>query len=137
MAFMFGDGDTASKRIVHSLCDKLVTYKKVAGKIAKTADGEKIADDKYKYTGPWKIRNTQLAGSDLLQDSLGTVDKLVEYVDQVVQAKSNEWAEQDFRKSAYVWYTGLVNAAITASGPLIKRPADLLLNYSDYMKFMH
>jgi len=132
MVFRYGAEDPAAKKIAHSLAAKLVIYKKLPSK------GKKVPEDKYKYTGEWEVPKTKLGGADLLQDGLETVEKIVEWVDAVVQAKNNEWAEQDFRKTAYVWATGTagLNPQVPMTGQLIKNPTELNLRFSDYYKFM-
>jgi hypothetical protein len=129
MAFMYGEEDLAAKKIARSLEPKLVVYKKLKEK------GKKTREDKYKFTGEWPIPKTKLEGAGLLQEGLETVDKIGEYIDEIVQAKSNEWVEQDFRKTPYVWVNGAAGANLVL-GQLIKRPSDLHLQFSDYGKFM-
>jgi hypothetical protein len=133
IGLMYGDEDLAAKKIARALEPKLVTYKKL-----KDAKGERKREDKYKYTGKWPIDKTKLEGAGLLQEGLGTIDDIVVWVDFVVQAKNNEWVEQDFRKTAYVWVNGgiTVNPAVPVTGQLIKNPAELQLRFSDYSKFM-
>jgi pimeloyl-ACP methyl ester carboxylesterase len=130
MAFMYGDEDAKGKATAKNLEKKLVAYKK------KKQGGQPVREDKYKYTGTWPEK-TSLRGAALLQGGLGTVDKIAEYIDAVAQAKSNEWAEQDFRKMAYVWVTSpVLNPLAPMPGQIIKRPTEMNIIFSDYGKFM-
>jgi hypothetical protein len=131
MAFMYGAEDLAAKKLARGLEAKLVVYKKSPG-----AKGEKKKDEKYRFTGKWEISDTKLEGEGLLT-GLEMPEKIAEYVDAVVQAKSNEWVEQDFRKTSYVWVPGGASAAGGAPvyGQLIKRPSEMHLQFSDYGKF--
>jgi alpha-beta hydrolase superfamily lysophospholipase len=130
MAFMYGDEDVPAKKIARSLEAKLVVYKKLKG-----AKGKREPEDKYKFTGAWAIEKTKLDGVGLLAVP-EMVDKVVEWVDNVAQAKSNEWVEQDFRKTPYVWLTAPPPAGVPVYGQLAKPPMELHLKFSDYHKFM-
>jgi hypothetical protein len=132
MAFMYGEKDASAKKIATNLERKLVVYKKL-----KNAKGELQREEKYRYTGKWLVKDTKLEGAGLLEQG-DTVDQVIEWVDAVVQAKNNEWVEQDFRKSSYVWVMeGLVIAPqIQVTGELIKNPTELNLRFSTYSKFM-
>jgi hypothetical protein len=88
MVFMFSDGDSQGKSIARS-CEKFL-------KVAK--------DEKYRFTAAVEIKgNSKLTGVGLLQKSLGTDEAIIDYLEKVREAKSNEWTEHEFRKNQYVW----------------------------------
>lgn len=86
--FMYSDNDVSGKATARAAEKNL--------KVAK--------DDKYRFTTAFEIKgNAKLTGAELLQKSLGTDTAIVDYLKQVVEAKSNEWAEKEFRKNQYIW----------------------------------
>ncbi len=90
MVFMYSDGDTAGKTIAKGCESKI--------------KGSKKDDKKYPFTAAVEIKEGKtLKGMGLLQKSLGTNDAIVAYIQEVVQAKGNEWGERDFRKSQFFW----------------------------------
>jgi hypothetical protein len=133
MLLVYGDEDLAAKKIARALEPKLVIYKKL-----KDAKGDRKPEDKYKYTGKYPIPKTKLEGAGLLQESSDTIAQIRDWVEAVVLAKNNEWVEQDFRKTPYVWVNNgaALNPAVPVWGQLIKNPTELNLHFSDYNKFM-
>lgn len=90
MVFMYSDGDAAGKTIAKGCETKI--------------KGTKKDEKKYPFTAAVEIKGgNKLTGMNLLQKSLGTNEAIVEYTQNVVQAKGNEWGERDFRKSQYYW----------------------------------
>ena len=117
MVFMYGDGDT--------------TGKTVAKIVEKTIKGAKN-DKKYPYTAAVEVAGgAKLTGVSLLQKSLGTENAIVEYIQNVVEAKGQEWGERDFRKSQYVWRIPGTSQPLPA-----KLPMEKTLVYDTYERFM-
>jgi hypothetical protein len=78
----------------------------VGSKVAKELEKKlKVKDDKkYDYITAYPIQgNTTLKGINLIQKSLKTDAAVLEYLDQVVEKKGNEWGKRDFKTSQYMW----------------------------------
>jgi pimeloyl-ACP methyl ester carboxylesterase len=89
MVFAFGDGDASAKN-VSKACESFLK-----------ADKKSPA---YKYFFAFEVKGAKkLRGSDLLKDSLGLGDRLVEYVDQLAENKTSDHAEQNFGTTPYAW----------------------------------
>jgi len=116
MVFMCSDEDTFSKSIAVA-CEKALK------------GGKK--DEKYRFTAAVPIKGGgKLKGAGLLQKSLGTDDAIVEYIKGVVEAKSNEWSEREFRRNQYVW-----KLADQAPVPA-KLPKEKTLIFDTYERFL-
>jgi pimeloyl-ACP methyl ester carboxylesterase len=89
MFFLFSEEDGTAKTIAKACETKF--------------KGSKKKDDKYRFTVAMPVPAGKLAGAALLQASLPTEEKIIAYVKDVGEAKSNEWSERDFRKTLYVW----------------------------------
>jgi alpha-beta hydrolase superfamily lysophospholipase len=59
--------------------------------------------NKYPFTDRVEVKAGKLTGMDLVQQSLQTDQAILEYLNGVVDLKGREWAEREFRKTAYVW----------------------------------
>ena len=87
-------------------------------------------DEKYRFTAAVPVEGAdKLAGAGLLQKSLRTDEDILGYVKNVVEAKSNEWGERDFRKTQYIW-------RMPGAPIFIKQPTDKLLIYDTYERFV-
>ncbi len=87
MVFMFSDGDVKGKAVSRA-CEKAL----------------KVADKRHRFITAVEIKGNKLTGSNLLQPSLGTAKAIVDYLEQVCDAKSNEWFERNYRKSEIFWH---------------------------------
>jgi alpha-beta hydrolase superfamily lysophospholipase len=89
MVFVYGDGDAKAKGV----CTSSARFFK--------ADKKSAAKD---FTTSFEVKGAkQLKGSDLLKSSLGLTDRLVEYVERVIDNKATDWSEQNSGRSAYAW----------------------------------
>jgi hypothetical protein len=118
MAFVHGKDDKSGRILAKSLENKLVVYKK---------KGER--DDKYKFTAAWEIPDSgKLKGQELLQTK--TIQGIVDYLDEATKDRGEDWMEREFRKSAYVWFTGGVPR------PVAKLPDAMNLIFNTYEMFL-
>ena len=92
MVFMYGKEDTKAKAVAEaSLSFRTAKLK-----------------SKFPFTDKVPV-DTKLSGTDLLQKSLNVDGAIYQYlfggpdVEGVVDAKSREWTEREFRKTQYVW----------------------------------
>jgi hypothetical protein len=69
MYFLYGEHDSKSANVAHILCDKVMRAEK---------------DSKTKWTGKKALKETKLAGSDLLGNSLQTKEDIITYVTKVM-----------------------------------------------------
>jgi len=114
MIFMYSDQDKSGKAIAKDLEKNLVTNKKI---------------DKYRFTFAAECKDSgKLKGSELLQKA--NINSILGYLDEATKDKGDDWMERDFRKSAYVWWTGF--------GPPVvaKLPDDMNLIFYTYESFM-
>ena len=88
MYFLYGDQDTKSAHYSVHLCDSVLR----AGK-----------DPKAKLSGRRELKETKLAGRELLGKSLDTEALIVKYVNKVVDDRgSNPWGKKDVEKTLLV-----------------------------------
>jgi Serine aminopeptidase, S33 len=116
MVFLYNEGNSADK----STAKKLESS--IKGIAKKPAAG-------YEFTAAVGIKGgPKLAGRELLQAA--GPDAITSYLQKVVDAKGNEWHEQEFRKNQYIWRTPL--------GQFIpaKTPADQTLQFNLYSAFI-
>jgi hypothetical protein len=85
MVFMYGEEDAPGKKLA-IVCEKYLKK-----------------EEKNRFTTAFELKGSKLTGSALLQKSLGTEERIAEYLAELVDAKSNEWVEREFRKSQYFW----------------------------------
>lgn len=89
MVFAYGDGDQSAKNV------------------SKTSEPFFKGDKKspsYKLTWAFEVKGAKkLRGSDLLKSSLGLTEQLVEYIDQLAESRTENWAEQSLGKSNFAW----------------------------------
>lgn len=115
MVFFYGDGDDPGKKAA-KLCEKSIKGAK--------------PDAAYRFTAAVGLPETKLTGSDLLQKALKTNAAIVDYLDEVVQAKGNAYdGKRDFRKTNYVWV--LNNLRVAA-----KHGNERILVFDTYEKFI-
>lgn len=116
--FMYSDGDTKGKEIGKA-CEKVF-------KVAKS--------EKHRYIAAVELKKNKLMGAALLQKSLGSEKAIVDYLEGVVEDKSNEWGEREFRKNQYVW-----RFPATTMLPQIILPAktagEMMLNFDTYERY--
>ncbi len=114
MIFMHSDGDKSGKTLARDLEKNLVPNKK---------------NEKYRFTAAVEVKNgSKLKGSELLQKK--TIDDLLTYLDDATKDKGEEWMEREFRRSAFIWWTGV-------GAPLVvKIPDDMNLIFSTYDMFL-
>ena len=118
MVFMFSEGDPAGKAVGRT-CEKAL---KVQG------------SKKHRFVTAVELKDNKLTGSNLLQPSLGTEKAIVEYLEEVIDARGNEWFERDFRKSEIFWHFPLAdgNDQILPSKPAW----EMNPNFDTYEKFL-
>lgn len=121
MLFLYGSEDKTSQKIAKGLEQALVKYK------GKDAHGKPMRDEKYRYTAAVPLAS-RLKGTGLLQKSLETTDRIVEYLDGVVQLKGNEWTDRDFRNTAFVWTFPRFMPARLAG--------EMNLDFNSYLEFL-
>jgi hypothetical protein len=115
MVFLYNSGEAKDK----SSAKALELYIKGA---KKTPPG-------YEFTAAVAINaGPKLTGRELLK-APGTADAITGYLAKVAEAKGNEWQEQEFRKSQFIWRVG--TQAIPA-----KTVADQALQFSLYTAFI-
>jgi hypothetical protein len=89
MVFAYGDGDQSAKNV------------------SKTSEPFFKGDKKspsYKYTAAFEVKGAKkLRGSDLLKSSLGLTERLVEYIEQTAESRTENWSEQNPGRSNYAW----------------------------------
>src|SRR5207249_1400264 len=106
--FMYSDADMPGKTIA-------------TGVVKAWKGTGKKEDKKYAYTAAVPIKGGgKLAGSGLLQKSLGTDEAITQYIKDVAEAKGQEWGERDFRKTQYVWIMSGSGTPFTATLPTEK-----------------
>jgi hypothetical protein len=89
MVFAFGDGDGNAKSISKACESFLKSDKKSPA---------------YKYVFAYEVKGAKkLRGGDLLKDSLGLTERVVDYVDQLAENKTADHAEQGFGTTPYAW----------------------------------
>ena len=69
-------------------------------------------ENKNRFTTAFELKGSKLTGAALLQKSLGTEERIAEYLSALVDAKANEWVERDFRKTPYYWKIPAAAAAV-------------------------
>jgi hypothetical protein len=117
MAFIYSDDDKTGMAIA---------------KACETRFKGKKKDDKYRFTLALPVKGGgNLKGASLLQKTLLTEENIVGYINEVAEAKANEWVELDFRKTQYVWrMPGVLQ-------PYPAKPLDYrMLIYDTYEKFL-
>jgi len=89
MYFLYGEKDTRAANLSKHLADSVLHAEK---------------DSKMKLTGKMPIKDTKLAGRELLgKPSLPTEDLIVKYVATVVEARrTNDWARRDADRTVLV-----------------------------------
>ena len=117
MLFMYGDDDTIGKEVARS-CQTFLKK-----------------DNKSRPAAAYPLKGSKLTGAGLLQKSLDTEKVIVAAVSEMVDAKSNEWTEKEFKKTEYFWRipagVGLPDTIIQ-----LKPVGDTNLNYDTYDKFV-
>lgn len=92
MVFMYGADDAKAKAVANAA----IKFKTASLKV------------KYSFTAAVPVK-TKLSGIGLLQPSLAVDDAIYQYLfggkdaEGVVEAKTREWTEREFRKTQYVW----------------------------------
>jgi hypothetical protein len=117
MVFLYNDGDDKDKRVAKQLESSI----KGSGK--KAPPGLEFTAAVAINAGP------KLAGRELLK-ATGTDAAITDYLQRVAEAKGNEFREQEFRKSQYVWR--MPSGQITQAKTL----ADQMLQFNGYNAFI-
>jgi hypothetical protein len=127
MVFLYSSGDAKDKATAKGLetAFKGKDKAKDKGKDKKTAAGLDLTAAVPVNAGP------KLTGRELLKSTLGTEEAIVPYLQQVVEAKGNDWAPLDFGRSQYVWRLPTNNRIVS-----IKGAADQALQFSLYTEFI-
>jgi hypothetical protein len=84
---------------------------------------------KHQYIGAVDLK-TDLSGVKLLTKGLKADEAIVEYLNNVIDNRKNEWAEREYDKNWYAWRPP---GAIT--GVPAKKKGDRSLVFDDYNKF--
>jgi pimeloyl-ACP methyl ester carboxylesterase len=117
MVFLYSTGDAKDK------ANATFLEKFIKGKDKKSAAG-------YEFTAAVPVNaGPKLTGRELLKPTLGTDKAIVPYLQQVVEAKGNEWSQLDFRRSQYAWR--IANRMVSA-----KAMADPAIHFSLYSEFI-
>jgi len=83
MLFIHGDGDAAGK------------------KLAKANEKFLNKTEKNRFTLAYELKGTKLTGAELLQPTLETDKRIMEYLDELIEKNANLWSEREFKKSFY------------------------------------
>jgi pimeloyl-ACP methyl ester carboxylesterase len=125
MVFMYGEEDAKAKAVANAALSFLPKGK--AGK------------SKYPFTAAVPVK-TKLSGTELLQKSLNVDGAIHQYlfggpdVEGVVDAKTREWQEREFRKTQYVWRVPGTPAG--ATGVTAKLLNDTNFVFNDYRLYV-
>jgi len=118
MVFMCSDGDVKGREVARG-CEKAL-------KVAKS--------EKHRYIAKVELEKSKLVGAGLLQESLGSEKAIVNYLKDVVEDKSNEWSEREFRKNQYIWLFPAM--AMAPQTFMIAKPAgENNFNFDNYGTF--
>ncbi|MCI0683112.1 MAG: alpha/beta hydrolase [Gemmataceae bacterium] len=124
MVFMFGEEDAKSRAVAQAA----LSFKTARVK------------SKYAFTDAVKVPRTKLAGMGLLQPSLNVDGAIYQYLfggkdaEGVVEAKSREWTERDFRKTQYIWRIPGTPAGATGTPAKLLNDTNFIFN--DYARYM-
>lgn len=116
MLFLYGGEDTKGKNVARSL-------EKVLKK-----------DEKKLLVTAYELKGSKLTGAGLLLKSLDTEKVILAGTDEMVDAKQNEWAEREFKKTQYLWKIPAGGGNQDVIIPL-KQPGELYLTFDAYDKF--
>lgn len=114
MLFMYGEDDTVGKNVARG-CQAFLKK-----------------DDKNRPAAAYPIKGSKLTGAGLLLKSLDTEKVIVAAVGEMVDAKSNEWTEKEFKKTAYVWRIPTVPETIIELKPV----GETNLGYDTFDRFI-
>jgi alpha-beta hydrolase superfamily lysophospholipase len=109
MAFVFGENDGPAKTLAENYLSAIKVKK---------------ADKNLELTGPKKISDTKLAGSQLLEKSLDTEKWIIkDYLDRVMEKRgSRERRKRETERFAYYWVLGRRNLTAKLPGEEAPRP---------------
>jgi hypothetical protein len=94
MSFWYGKEDAVGLKAAHKLLDNSIfMYKK----------GKKEKEDKYEFTTVVEVPSTKLTGSELLLKGKGVALSIGEYLERVLDSRSNDRSDYRFADSVYKW----------------------------------
>jgi pimeloyl-ACP methyl ester carboxylesterase len=100
------------------------------GKNIGLACAKYLKKEENKRAVAYEIEGSKLTGVGLLQKSLPTEQVIVDVANEIIELKSNEWTEREFKKTQYF-------RAIPGEAPVLIKPAgEINLAFEIYDKFM-